>query len=89
MSDKQTSESLQGIRACGEWTYSDLTDLLDLQGIEEIKIQKETKVETPPECVHHIPGTLSASLVIPPHSGAEQADGEAGDDQQRADCRHR
>ena len=22
----------QGIRACGEWTYSDLTDLLDLEG---------------------------------------------------------
>ena len=53
------------------------------------RIREETKVLTQPESVHHISGTLSASLVIPPHSGAEQADGEAGDDQQRAHCRHR
>ena len=26
----------QGIRACGEWTYSDLTDLLDLEGEKKI-----------------------------------------------------
>ena len=41
-----------------------------------------------PESVHNVPGTLSSSFVVPPHPGAEQADGEPGDDEEGGDARH-
>ena len=42
-----------------------------------------------PECVHNVSCTLSPSFVVPPHPRAQQADGEAGDDEEGGDARHR
>ena len=41
-----------------------------------------------PEGVDNVPCTLSPPFVVPPHPRAEQADGEAGDDEEGGDGRH-